>query len=181
MEPDDRGLFQTRGHACEIVAWRFLTHLSEPELIEYLLYDLPGSPSHETQRGPFDSDTPGSFPPDERSGLLRGAEPARFERSMHEDGWNAEHATNREEQPLAREEDDPTLVFAGLNALEIAAVADAKHFLSQRVVQKTVNGIWRGDIVFWNSLNVHTVKNAQYYNKRYVKRGPALYVSLCFD
>jgi hypothetical protein len=64
------------------------------------------------------------------------------------------------------EEEDPTSSFTGLNALEIAAVADAKKFLSQRLVQKIVYGIWTGDIVFWESLSVHTQKKAQFYNKR---------------
>jgi hypothetical protein len=48
------------------------------------------------------------------------------------------------------EEEDPTKPFVLLNALEIAAVADAKRFLSQHVVQKIVTGIWNGDIVFWD-------------------------------
>lgn len=47
-------------------------------------------------------------------------------------------------------EEDPTKPFVTLNALEIAAVADAKRFLSQHVVQKIVTGIWNGDIVFWD-------------------------------
>lgn len=48
------------------------------------------------------------------------------------------------------EEEDPTKPFVTLNALEIAAVADAKRFLSQHVVQKIITGIWNGDIVFWD-------------------------------
>lgn len=47
-------------------------------------------------------------------------------------------------------EEDPTKPFVTLNALEIAAVADAKRFLSQHVVQKIITGIWDGDIVFWD-------------------------------
>lgn len=47
-------------------------------------------------------------------------------------------------------EEDPTKPFVTLNALEIAAVADAKRFLSQHVVQKIITGIWNGDIVFWD-------------------------------
>ncbi len=66
------------------------------------------------------------------------------------------------------DEEDPTSLFTGLNALEIAAVAEAKNFLGQRIVQKIVNGIWYGEIVFWESLSVHTKKKAQLYNERYV-------------
>lgn len=63
------------------------------------------------------------------------------------------------------EEDDPKCSFTGLNGLEIAAVADCKKFLSQRIVQKIVTGIWKGDITFWESLNETTQKKAQFYNK----------------
>ena len=61
--------------------------------------------------------------------------------------------------------DEDTSSFAGLNALEIAAVADAKKFLSQRLVQKIIYGIWTGEVVFWESLDVHTVKKPMFYRK----------------
>lgn len=61
---------------------------------------------------------------------------------------------------------DPTRPLAGLNALEIAAVANAKRFLSQRLVQKVVQDIWDGNIIFWESLSVNAVKKARVYNKR---------------
>ena len=63
-------------------------------------------------------------------------------------------------------EEDPTSSFVGLNALEIAAIANAKKFMSQRVVQKIVNDIWSGHIVFWESLSVHSRKKAHIYNQR---------------
>ena len=63
------------------------------------------------------------------------------------------------------EEDDPTASFVNLNALEIAAIADAKHFLGQTVVQKIVTGIWNGDIIFWDSLSVHATKKPRFYNR----------------
>lgn len=61
---------------------------------------------------------------------------------------------------------DPIRAFIGLNALEIAAVADAKRFLSQHIVQKIVTGIWNGDIVYWDSLSVHATKAPRFYNPR---------------
>jgi hypothetical protein len=61
---------------------------------------------------------------------------------------------------------DPIRAFVGLNALEIAAVADAKRFLSQHIVQKIVTGIWNGDIVYWDSLSVHATKAPRFYNPR---------------
>jgi hypothetical protein len=63
------------------------------------------------------------------------------------------------------DEEDPTLSFTGLNALEIAAVADCKKFLSQSVVQKIVTGIWNGEITFWEMLSTGTKKKAQFYHE----------------
>jgi hypothetical protein len=53
-----------------------------------------------------------------------------------------------------------------LNALEIATIAHAKRFLSQRVVQRVVDDIWKGEIVFWDSLTVHSTKKPQLFNRR---------------
>lgn len=56
--------------------------------------------------------------------------------------------------------------FFGLNALEIATIAHAKRFLSQRVVQRVVDGIWKGEIVFWDSLTVNSTKKPHIFNTR---------------
>lgn len=61
-------------------------------------------------------------------------------------------------------DDDPTSSFIHLNALEIAAIADAKRFLSQHVVQKIITGIWNGEIIFWDRLTVHSEKKPRFYN-----------------
>jgi hypothetical protein len=59
---------------------------------------------------------------------------------------------------------DPTASFEGLNALEIAAVADAKRFLSQQAVQDIITGIWNGTIVFWDSLTATSTKRPRFYD-----------------
>ena len=130
------------------MAWRFLTHLSAAELIDYLLHEVPpvsfdlesndGVESHEDNGGAA-----------ERAALLSGR------------GSSA--ASKPRTSSIAEEE--PTSSFVGLNALEIAAVAGAKKFLSQRIVQKTVDDIWNGHIIFWESLSVHSKKKARFYNK----------------
>lgn len=56
--------------------------------------------------------------------------------------------------------------FVGLTGLEIAAVANCKKFLSQRIVQKVINGIWKGDIIFWNTLAASTKKSPQFYDPK---------------
>lgn len=58
------------------------------------------------------------------------------------DGDDAEQALLLPSQRTATEdydaEDEPISIFVGLNALEIAAVANAKKFLSQRSIQGVV-------------------------------------------
>lgn len=121
------------------MAWRFLTHLSAAELIDYLLHELP----------------PVSFDPEDHD-EIENADDA--ERAVLLSGQGPSAASTQAE-------DEPTSSFVGLNALEIAAVAGAKRFLSQRIVQKTVDDIWNGDIIFWESLSVHSKKKAKFYNK----------------
>ncbi|MCJ1466685.1 hypothetical protein MMC07_005305 [Pseudocyphellaria aurata] len=78
-----------------------------------------------------------------------------------------EPSESRHRMPHSTDE-DLTLAFVGSNALEIAAIGNAKNFMSQRVVQKIVDDIWCGDIVFWESLSLFSKKKAQVYNKRQV-------------
>ena len=148
---DDHGINETRGHACEIVAWRFLTHLSGAELIDYLLHELP----------PFSFDPEGygefNTPVDdedaaESAALLSGRD---FSAAVSQGRTRTSSIT----------ENEPMSSFVGLNALEIAAVVGAKKFLSQEIVQKTVDDIWNGHIIFWESLSVHSKKKAKFYNK----------------
>jgi hypothetical protein len=80
--------------------------------------------------------------------------------------------------------------FAGLTGLEIAAVAKCKKFLSQSIVQKVINAIWKGDIMFWESLSSTTKKKPHFYNPktadiftrlrvpRYIKTFEVLFVAI---
>ena len=177
MEHDDRGINETRGYACEIVAWRFLTHSSEHDLIDYLLSNLPGNGGSTRTSSDIeaDGDTGGetgeSFKvnePDEAVGLLWNRRPAPAKRpQLLTQGLSYSSRQGLDGVPNSAEK---KLIsgFVGLNALEIASVANAKKFLSQRVVQKVVNDIWSGRIVFWESLTIHTKKRAQVDHKRYV-------------
>ncbi|TVY55879.1 Calcium channel, partial [Lachnellula suecica] len=168
LEGDDRGLNETRAHACEIVAWRFLTRLSERDAVDFCLYELTATTDQDEESS--DPNTPCTIDPNERSSLLpqfRAQDPPtptrpgskRIEllRSVSNIGMMA-HMDHEEEE-------DPTTSFTGLNGLEIAAVADCKRFLSQRIVQKIVTGIWNGDITFWDGLKEGTMKKPQFYRK----------------
>ena len=142
------------------MAWRFVSHLAQREAIEYLCYELPAvNVSRGTARRPDSRAThssPGERQADERLPLLDGTE--RSDGSFDDDGRDG-----AESLPDAEESFSTT--FAGLNALEVAAVANAKKFLSEKPIQRVINGIWKGDIVFWDTLSTHSVKKVRMYNR----------------
>ncbi|WPH04616.1 Hypothetical protein R9X50_00750800 [Acrodontium crateriforme] len=152
-DDDGRGINQTRGLACELVAWRYVTHLNQKETIDALCLELPTKKARtasavSSSRPYVGNDLPGANGETERTPLL-------------------------DEAPMDQQsdvDDDESMrfeyMFAGLNALEIAAVADAKKFLSQNVIQRFIDGLWKGDIVFWETLSTHSTKQAKMYNQQ---------------
>lgn len=167
LEADDRGINETRANACEIVAWRFLSRISERDAVDYCLYELPQEEPQISLDGPADTNTT------ERSSLLPQFRPQELMTPTRPGSKRVEllrSVSNMGDMFSGldgpHDEQDPTSSFTGLNGLEIAAVADCKKFLSQRIVQKIITGIWRGDIVFWESLSPSAKKKAQFYNKR---------------
>lgn len=169
---EDKGLHEARANGCEIVAWRFLTHLSEREAVDYCLYEIP-DPKDTEDRSPADEEAT----VDEHSSLLGQVVHGTVDSARRALSQSGSSKRNMLLQSISRltmsmtaddedddEEDDPTAHFTNLNALEIAAIADAKRFLSQAVVQKIITGIWNGDIVFWDTLAVHSVKKPRFYN-----------------
>ncbi|KIW64120.1 hypothetical protein, variant [Phialophora macrospora] len=180
----DAGLNESRGLACELVAWQFLTFLSEKELIDYLLYELPEVSENNTPPSPPASHTNGHAASghhddngsNESSPLLRPRasdhsnllRPPRRASTQHTDRFTGGGTTTTfggdEDDASRRAELDESM--AGMNALEIAAIGDAKKFISQSPVQKIVEDIWNGDVIFWESLSVHAVKKPRAYNKR---------------
>ncbi|EFX05889.1 receptor-activated Ca2+-permeable cation channel [Grosmannia clavigera kw1407] len=191
---DDRGLNEARANACEIVAWRFLTHLSEREAVDFCLYEIPGTKKasgvvaaitetdgrDEESRGadndglgrdpnetsPLLSQLWSSAPADQSRNSTRRSAGKRYQllQSISRLTMSMTYGHDNDGDDDGDDEDDPTAPFVQLNALEIAAIADAKRFLSQKVVQKIVTGIWNGDIVFWGRLEVDAVKKPQFYN-----------------
>ncbi|UNI13384.1 hypothetical protein JDV02_000132 [Purpureocillium takamizusanense] len=166
-DSEHQGLGEARSNACEIVAWRFLSRLSEREAMNYCLYEIP-DPKGDEDEPPVERDQEAG----ETSPLLPRILPSTGDDAgQRPAGSSAKKATllsslsrltNASEE--ASDDLDPTIAFKGLNALEIAAIADAKRFLSQHAVQKIITGIWNGDIVFWDSLSVHASKKHKYYN-----------------
>jgi len=167
---DNRGINETRGYACEYVAWRFVTQLSGREAIYFLLYEIPPNSS------------PAPLPRDEEVGVAGEARADEMHDGSREnasllspsteqlDGAERILATPTAERfPITGRADQETEAFASsfdnLNALEVAAVTQAKKFLSQRVLQRMIESIWRGDIVFWETLSVDTKKEPKVYSQ----------------
>lgn len=160
---EDKSINEARANAAEIVAWRFLTHLSEREVVDYCLYEIP-DPGHGSDSATAQDEENGrqSEEVDENTALL-----AQWSSTVNMAKSAVTHNGSSKRYQLMKsisrltvlyeddddndEKEDPTKPFVTLNALEIAAVADAKRFLSQHVVQKIITGIWNGDIVFWES------------------------------
>ncbi|KAF4967931.1 hypothetical protein FSARC_4624 [Fusarium sarcochroum] len=171
---EHRTLGESRADACEIVAWRFLTRLSEREAVDYCLYEIPDPDEAEAEaagNGHAGDEEAGETAPllshlrsiDSRR---RGPGPAGSSMKRNQLLSSLSRLTMTSDDDNDEDEGDPTSSFKNLNALEIAAIADAKRFLSQHIVQKIITAIWSGDIVFWDSLSVHSTKRVRFYNPR---------------
>lgn len=167
----DSGLNESRGLACELVAWQFLTFLSEKELIDYLLHELPEySEDSSSENGtPRRNESHRDSISDETSPLIRvrsnefgGLRPPKRVSVDNPVGTTVSFPGDTDGSSRLNLDQS----MAGMNALEIAAIGDAKKFLSQNPVQKIVEDIWNGEVIFWESLSVHAVKKPRMYNKR---------------
>lgn len=176
------------------MAYRFLTRRSEREAVDYCLFEIPSQKKASSrdqaqndsavQDGPLDGGARRDPEPGERTPLIPPRVLATFDGQssvlVHAGSTkkrsrllssldrltNANGDDEDEDKPDQADDSEPATAFAGLNALEIAAVADAKRFLSQHVVQKIVAAIWNGDICFWDSLSVNSSKHAHFYNPK---------------
>ncbi|QIW99083.1 hypothetical protein AMS68_004601 [Peltaster fructicola] len=143
---DDRGINATRSRACEIVAWRFVVRLSDRDAVDHLCTNLPV-----IARKPQPNTQTSGVMNDESAPLL---------------GQQRNHDSITQELLLEDSKYFAT-TYANHNALEIAVVTGSKAFLSQKAVQRIIDGLWKGDIVFWTSLNGRSVKEAKFYNPRH--------------
>ena len=187
-DKEGQTLSESRSFACEIVAWRFLTRLSERDAVTYCLYEIADPRTTQHQRQHQEEASRGDEEAGEQSPLLGRVYSGDDDDcdSLDEYDYNTRpvgssskrtqllnsvsRLTNLSDDNDGNNDDseqgntDPTASFRSLNALEIAAIASAKRFLSQHVVQKIITGIWNGDIIFWDSLSVHATKAPRFYN-----------------
>ncbi|KAK7543269.1 hypothetical protein IWX49DRAFT_541923 [Phyllosticta citricarpa] len=189
---DDRGIDEARGHACELVAWQFVLSLSEREAIDFLLWELKpfkgitpdpddvDSSDDEHDHDPEAGHSNGRLSTEsatERTALLGGHTPANGKtngtaasgkgklKAKAKAMIHPQHEDIPGNEYDAKDGDSFAEPFLNLNALEIAVVSEAKKFLCQRVVQEIINGIWYGDIVFWERLTINAAKKPSYHNK----------------
>lgn len=169
---DNPHLNDTRAFACEVTAWRFVSCLSERETLDCLLTGLPGrkqrpEEAHYAETAQDNGSYHASQIPDEHDPLLlshnipqqEGEQNLRLSRQAYSHQSQSDHFTKDGRVSVA--------TFVGLNALEIAVIVGAKKFISQSSVQRIINGIWKGDIVFWESFSVDSKKRPQIYHKRF--------------
>ena len=136
---DDPGVNEARGYACEYIAWQFLVHLTDREIIDFLLYELPPVATPSSQGSDVDDQDAtqrngSSTRPSDRTPLL-GAE--RTSSYFGTDSVEASAATT------IAHSDTFAAQYENLTALEVAAVSNSKKFLKQKPVQKIINGLWR--------------------------------------
>lgn len=168
---EDPRLTDSRALACELVAGQFLTFLSEKELIDHLLYELPVlQDDEEIEDTSLPHQVDGADFSNESSPLLTntdnrtGPKPLQPPKRPTLNGTTSLNSTQFRE--LFVHEESIAKSMAGMNALEIAAVSNSKKFLSQKQVQFVVEDIWNGDIIFWDSLSTLAKKSPKIYNKR---------------
>ena len=131
-DEDRYGINNARSLTCEVVAVECIGYLNEHDIVQYLTFEIPGrgQSGHESDRGPDVVD--------EASELLGNSVGNRS--TTHASGSSTPGGGSG-----SGVEGDPAQAIAsaygGLNALEIAIVAEAKHFLSQKSVQRVVDGM----------------------------------------
>ena len=126
-----------RGYACEYVAWQFISTLTPRDTIDYLLYELPPTPSPHASNsdvGRVDGTYLGHAASDEEAPLLRNG---------RDSSYFGGQTTPAGDVSLSASFHEFTAQFENLSALEIAIVSDSKKFLSQRPVKNIINGLWR--------------------------------------
>ena len=117
---------ESRGCACELVAWQFLTYLDERDLIEYLLYELPaGEVRHrqtldaETSQHSHSQNRSDDRDPDESTALLHNEEghrsPMRPPQNPRAGTLALDLDLDDVEVPHDSQGEDPTAPFGGLN------------------------------------------------------------------
>ncbi|KAG9636600.1 hypothetical protein KCU64_g14524, partial [Aureobasidium melanogenum] len=163
---EEQGIHAARGFACEAVATRFIIGLADREIIDSLLYELQIPDNSETDNQIVDENQPELLSPVSEQSPLLPRSSLRSRGSYRSRLTIPEAYDGAAEEPTAATDAELAEQFDGLNALEIAAVSGAKKFLCQKQVQRIINAIWTGDIMFWSKLSADAQKKAQIYQRK---------------
>lgn len=163
---EEQGIHAARGFACEAVATRFIIGLADREIIDSLLYELEIPDGSENDNQTLDEAQPEPLTPVTEQSPLLSRSSLRSRGSYRSRLTIPEAYDGAAEEPSAAADSELAEQFDGLNALEIAAVSGAKKFLCQKQVQRIINAIWTGDIMFWNKLSADAQKKAQIYQSK---------------
>lgn len=164
---DDCGVNEARGFACELVAWQFVLTLSEQDALDFLLFEL----RDENQVDDQDDEETGLLSGRRNGAAISNGGASRVNGHANGNG-NGRHSNENGHSANGRDGNKQSNgegfsePFMNLNTLEIAAVSSAKKFLSQRAIQDIINSIWKGEIIFWDSLTISCVKKPRYYKKK---------------
>lgn len=168
----DWGSDPSRGYACEFIAWQVLLNLPFSEAIVHLLSGLRPMSDDEFSHGDLEGNSILSDYSTRRQDSATEGTPLLVQAALAVSkafgyGTNTCKLSSRHGDTQRHSEDDEIYAaFYGQNALEIAIIAHAKDFLSQKAVQHVINAVWRGDVILWNELSVHAWKKPQLYNER---------------
>lgn len=134
MADEDRhGVNNARALACEVVAVDCVGFLNEHDVVQYLGFEIPGKIE---ESSPAESS--------ETASLLEQSNNENSSRNGRNNSATASGLTTPNGLEYGDEEDADAKIaaaYSGLNALEIAIVAEAKYFLSQKSVQRVVDGM----------------------------------------
>lgn len=143
-DEDRHGLNNARALACEVVAIDCVGYLSEHDVVQYLGFEIPEKIEESLRRTSTASETTNLLA---EQNISRNNNNSNRNNNLRH-GGNSSASASGLTTPNALEdgeEDDAdakiVAAYGGLNALEIAIVAEAKYFLSQKSVQRVVDGM----------------------------------------
>ncbi|CRJ99956.1 hypothetical protein BN1723_008722, partial [Verticillium longisporum] len=135
----NRNLAEARADACEIVAWRFLTRLSEREAVAFCLYDIPDN--QEGEQVPGNGDEESNEQPYVYESLLKGLLVNDDDQEYFRDLWRVE---------VVQEYSRLALTFPQDRLIALAGLATAVGRL--RPEDQYIAGLWRsslGEDLLW--------------------------------
>ncbi|CCG81622.1 Putative uncharacterized protein [Taphrina deformans PYCC 5710] len=152
---DETTVDYARGNACEIAAMRLLRKYDTQGILQALTNDFKATIDHDERNR---SDL---HPTISRRSSTRTSNSHESTPLLRVDSHVSSGSNDDDLECSARDR----IGGDSFTALEIAIVAEAKHFTSAQIVQDTLLKIWHGEIIFWDDISKHGKKKAQFYNK----------------